>query len=83
MEFDSTHDKADAIPITLKLHNLPSTIQSIAHIHSINLNNVRHIHHITSNPMVDCNHGDGLDHVKAIDSNKKNERNLSSSQKKV
>jgi hypothetical protein len=83
MEFDSNHDKVDSIPITLELRNLPSTIQSLANIHGINLTNSGNIHQITSDSLVDCHSDDGIDHIKSIDLNKKIDKNFPSPQKKV
>lgn len=59
MEFTHLHDRRDNIPISLELHNLPSTIVSICHVHGIlistnNNSNVQQLDDSGSDGMENC-----------------------------
>jgi hypothetical protein len=70
MEFESNHDKVDNIPISLELQNLPSTVQSLAHLHGLSLSNSsNHIHQV-SEQQVDCE-DDNDESIRAIIKNNK------------
>ena len=56
MEFNHSHDCMNNIPISLELHNIPTTIVSLCNIHGISVSNgqIQQINEISAVDQDDC-----------------------------
>jgi hypothetical protein len=73
MEFTSSHDKIDNIPISLELRNLPSTILSLAQVHGISVSNApNNIHKVSDDDLADCGDKHDAEEIKIVNSSSKN-----------